>query len=327
MSHELIGPVRAGDRRALARAITLIESTRADHRAEARELLAGLLPAAGGAIRVAISGPPGAGKSSLIETLGLRLVDAGSRVAVLAIDPSSSRFGGSILGDKTRMIELSRRTEAFIRPTPARGALGGVARRTREAMIAVEAGGADVVLVETVGIGQSEIAAAAMVDLFMLVVAPGAGDDLQGIKRGVMELADLVVVNKADGELAAAARRALADYGAALGLMRPRHDDLPAVALAASALTGDGIDEVWAAVTERHQALAADGRLQALRAAQAREWMWSEVREGALDAIAADGAAGSRARELESEVAAGRILPVEAARELLAALLREPPPA
>jgi LAO/AO transport system kinase len=208
--------VRGGDRRSLARAITLAESTRPDHREEAVALLDELLPSTGGAIRVGISGAPGAGKSTFIEALGLHLVDHGHRLAVLAVDPSSRRSGGSILGDKTRMEMLSRRSEAFIRPSPSGGTLGGVARRTREALLLCEAAGHDVVLVETVGVGQSEVAVAGMVDVFVLLLAPGAGDDLQGVKRGIVELADVVVVNKADGDLAAAAERTAADSANAL---------------------------------------------------------------------------------------------------------------
>src|ERR1700712_4418227 len=217
---DLARAVREGDRRALARAITLVESTRSDHRDDAVALLEELLPATGGSTRVGISGAPGAGKSTFIETLGVHLVDAGHRVAVLAVDPSSARSGGSILGDKTRMEQLSRRPEAFIRPSPSGGTLGGVARRTREALLGCEAGGFDVVLVETVGVGQSEVAVAGMVDLFMLLLGPGAGDELQGVKRGIVELADVLVVNKADGALADAARNTAADYAHALHLVR-----------------------------------------------------------------------------------------------------------
>ncbi|HEY9556375.1 MAG TPA: methylmalonyl Co-A mutase-associated GTPase MeaB, partial [Acidimicrobiales bacterium] len=200
--------VRGGDRRALARAITLVESRRADHRGEARELLDELLADTGGAVRIGLSGAPGAGKSTLVEALGMHAIDAGHRVAVLAIDPSSSRSGGSILGDKTRMSELGRRAEAYIRPSPSGGTLGGVARNTREALLLCEASGFDVVIIETVGVGQSEVAVADLVDLFVLVASPAGGDELQGIKRGIMELADLIIVNKADGELLPAARRA-----------------------------------------------------------------------------------------------------------------------
>src|SRR5689334_4752463 len=236
---ELARAVRAGDRRALARAITLVESTRADHRADAVALLDAILPATGASTRVGISGAPGAGKSTFIEALGMNLVDAGHRVAVLAVDPSSRRSGGSILGDKTRMEMLSRRSEAFIRPSPSGGTLGGVARRTREALLLCEAAGHDVVLVETVGVGQSEVAVAGMVDVFVLLLAPGAGDDLQGVKRGIVELADVVVVNKSDGDLADLARHTAGDYAHALHLVGP------AQVLLASARESMGIVEVW----------------------------------------------------------------------------------
>ncbi len=247
---ELASQVIDGDRRALARAITLVESTRADHRAEAEALLAEVLPHVGGAVRVGISGAPGAGKSTFIEALGGHLVEHDHRVAVLAVDPSSTRSGGSILGDKTRMEQLTRSPHAFVRPSPTGGTLGGVARRTREAMLLCEAAGFDVVLVETVGVGQSEVKVAAMVDLFLVLVAPGGGDELQGLKRGIMELADLVVVNKADGDLAATAAHTAADYAAALHLVRPRIATWSPRVLTCSALTGEGIPEVWDTVGE-----------------------------------------------------------------------------
>src|SRR4051812_7322079 len=288
---ELGQQVIAGDRRALARAITLVESTRADHRAEAEALLAEVLPAVGGAVRVGISGAPGAGKSTFIEALGTHLVASDvpggdHQVAVLAVDPSSTRSGGSILGDKTRMEQLTRSRHAFVRPSPTGGTLGGVARRTREAMLLCEAAGFDVVLVETVGVGQSEVKVAAMVDLFLVLVAPGGGDELQGLKRGIMELADLVVVNKADGELASVAAHTAADYAAALHLVRPRLSAWTPRVLTCSALTGTGIPEVWEIVAEFRDAVAAD--LPALRAAQSREWMWSEVTDSLLEALTTD---------------------------------------
>jgi LAO/AO transport system kinase len=313
--------LQAGDRAALARAITLVESTRRADRLAADRLLEEVLPAAGGALRVSVSGPPGVGKSTLIEALGLRLTDAGARVGVLAIDPTSSRGGGSILGDRTRMIELSRRERAYIRPSPSGGMLGGVARRTREAMVLVEAWGAEVVLLETVGVGQSEVAAAGMVDQFLLLLAPGAGDELQGIKRGVIELADVLVVNKADGELAAAAERARGEYGAALRLLRPKHAGLPTPALACSAMEGRGLDELWATVLERDAALRADGRRDALRSEQSREWLRTELREGVLEALDRHPAARERAAAAERAVAAGELLPPVAADRILSALL------
>lgn len=313
--------LRAGDRAALARAITLVESTRRADRLAADRLLEKVLPAAGGALRVGVSGPPGVGKSTLIEALGLRLTGAGTRVGVLAIDPTSSRGGGSILGDRTRMIELSRRERAYIRPSPSGRMLGGVARRTREAMVLVEAWGAEVVLLETVGVGQSEVAAAGMVDQFLLLIAPGAGDELQGIKRGVIELADVLVVNKADGELTAAAGRARDEYGAALRLLRPKHAGLPSPALACSAMEGRGLDELWATVLERDAALRADGRRDALRAEQSREWLRTELREGVLEALDRHPAARERATAAERAVAAGELLPPVAADRILSALL------
>jgi len=315
---ELAARVMHGDRRALARAITLVESTRADHRAEAEALLAEVLPTTGNSIRVGISGAPGAGKSTFIEALGLSLVARGHRVAVLAVDPSSTRSGGSILGDKTRMEDLTRSPDAFVRPSPTRGTLGGVARRTREAMLLCEAAGFDVVLIETVGVGQSEVKVAAMVDLFLVLVAPGAGDELQGLKRGIMELADVVVVNKADGELATAAGVTAADYGSALHLVRPRVPGWTPRVLTCSALLGEGIDEVWDTVLEFRSAVGAD--LDDLRAEQAKEWMWSEVTEALLEALRADRTVARLASRLEHDVAAGKTTPSAAAQAVVAAL-------
>jgi LAO/AO transport system kinase len=314
---ELADAIQAGDRPALARAITLVESTRADHREEAVALLDKLLPATGGAVRVGISGAPGAGKSTFIEALGLYLVDHGHRLAVLAVDPSSSRSGGSILGDKTRMERLTRRPEAFIRPSPSGGTLGGVARRTREALLLCEAAGNDVVLVETVGVGQSEIAVAGMVDVFLLILSPGAGDDLQGVKRGIVELADLVVVNKADGDLAAAAQRSAAGYANALHLLRPRTEGWEVRVEQVSSLLGTGIDRVWDVVEQYQATVTASGALSARRADQARDWMWSEVNDGLIDALAGDPAVASEMRALETDVRAGTISPTAAAQRIL----------
>ncbi len=308
-----------GDRRALARAITLAESTRADHRDEAEALLAEVLPHTGNAIRIGISGAPGAGKSTFIEALGLHVVAEGHRVAVLAVDPSSTRSGGSILGDKTRMEQLTRSPDAFVRPSPTRGTLGGVARRTREALLLCEAAGFDTVLVETVGVGQSEVAVAAMVDMFLVLVAPAGGDELQGLKRGIMELADLVVVNKADGDLAAAAAATASDYASALHLLRPRSAEWFARVVTCSALEGTGVPEVWAAVEEFRTASA--GALPQRRAEQAREWLWSEITESLTDALRADPAVADLARQLESAVAAGTTTPTAAARTILDAFL------
>lgn len=316
--------VAAGERRALARAITLIESTRADHRERAQALLHALLPRAGGAIRLGISGTPGVGKSTFIEAFGRYLTGAGLKVAVLAVDPSSGRSGGSILGDKTRMEQLARDPNAFIRPSPAGGTLGGVARRTREAMFLVEAAGFDVVLVETVGVGQSETAVADMVDMFILLLAPGGGDDLQGIKRGIMELADLVVVNKADGELEKAAKRAAADYRAALQLIRPKTLLWTARVLLASALTGKGIEEVWSAVGDYRQAFQAAGELDRQRAAQAKAWMWAELNDQLVANLRSNRGVAQALPALEAKVAAGKVTPSVAAAELLAAFLKGP---
>lgn len=314
---ELVEGIRSGDRRALARAITLVESTRPDHRADAAEVLDALLPATGGAVRIGISGPPGVGKSTFIEALGLHVVDAGHRLAVLAVDPSSSRSGGSILGDKTRMEELGRRPEAFIRPSPGGTQLGGVARRTREAILLCEAFGFDVVIVETIGVGQSEVAVADMVDLFLLLVNPGGGDELQGIKRGIMELADLVVVNKADGDLAAAAGRTCADYRNALHLLRPKWRSWTADARLCSALTRTGIDEVWEAVLAFRAAVTGHGELDPARARQALAWMWSEVHDSLLDDFRADPAVQALIPDLERAVGEGTVAPTAAARRLL----------
>ena len=313
----LADAVRAGERRSLARAITLVESTRADHRDEAAALLDELLPATGGSTRVGISGAPGAGKSTFIEALGLHLVGAGHEVAVRAVDPSSTRGGGSILGDKTRMEELSRAPQAYIRPSPSGGTLGGVARRTREAMLVCEAAGFDVVLVETVGVGQSEVAVAGLVDLFCLLLAPGAGDELQGVKRGIVELADLVVVNKADGALADLARHTASDYGHALHLLRPRTDGWSARVLSCSALHGVGIDAVWDAVSEFMAVARDSGGLGRRRGEQARDWLWSEVSETLLERLRSDAKVRADLEGLEREVVAQRMSPTAAALRLL----------
>ncbi|HEY1632328.1 MAG TPA: methylmalonyl Co-A mutase-associated GTPase MeaB [Rhizomicrobium sp.] len=308
--------IRAGDRRALARAITLVESTKASDREKAESLLTELLPAAGKAMRIGISGAPGAGKSTFIEAFGRHLTGQGKQVAVLAVDPSSRRSGGSILGDKTRMEKLARDPDAFIRPSPAGETLGGVARRTREALLLVEAAGFDVVMVETVGVGQSETAVADMVDLFVLLVPPGGGDDLQGIKRGVMELADLVLVTKADGDLLAAANRAAADYHAALHLMRPKYTGVPASVLKVSSLEGVGIGEARSAMENLHKTLRTTGQLKLLRAAQLRRWFWSEVESVLHEELQTRADLAEEMRKLERAILSGRALPFVAARTL-----------
>lgn len=317
MTRSLADQVRSGDRRALARAITLVESSRADHRDEARALLDELLPGTGDAVRVGISGAPGAGKSTLIEALGIHAIGEGLRVAVLAVDPSSTRSGGSILGDKTRMADLARHPDAYIRPSPTGGTLGGVARRTREALLLCEAAGFDVVIVETVGVGQSEVAVADLVDLFVLVASPTGGDELQGIKRGIMELADVIVVNKADGEFAAVANHAAADLRNAVHLVRPKRPGWEVEVRTCSALTGHGVDELWVALTSAHRRLVDGGQLEQLRAQQATAWMWGEVTESLLDRLRTDTAVRARLASLQADVAAGRLSPGAAANELL----------
>ncbi|MDE0391220.1 MAG: methylmalonyl Co-A mutase-associated GTPase MeaB [Rhodospirillales bacterium] len=311
-----LADILAGDRRALAAAITLIESTREDDREPAEDLLQALLPHAGKAVRIGISGAPGVGKSTFIEAFGTRAIAAGRRLAVLAIDPSSERSGGSILGDKTRMAELARSERSFIRASPARGTLGGVARRTRDAMIACEAAGFDLVMIETVGVGQSEAAVADMVDLFMLLVQPGAGDELQGIKRGVMERADIVVVTKADGQLAAPAAHAKADFEAALSLHAGEGPWTPCV-VACSSVEGTGLDEVADAVERHRAAMAEAGALEARRAAQARAWLWREVEDSLMARLRADGRLAPAVEALEAEVTAQTLAPSAAARRIV----------
>ena len=313
--------IRAGDRRAIARAITLIESTRADRQAFGQAILDALVGHAGGALRVGITGPPGVGKSTFIEALGLHLVADGKRVAVLAIDPSSPVTGGSILGDKTRMEQLALSERAFIRPSPSGGALGGVAHRTREVMLLCEAAGFDVVMIETVGIGQSEVAVRSMVDFFALLLQPAAGDGLQGIKRGVLELADVLVVNKADGELRAAALRAKHEYEQALALFRPPASGWKPVAMAASAQTGEGIAELWQIALAQRAALTKSGALESRRRRQAREWMWSLVEEGLRGALRENPRVAAAIPSLEADVEAQRVTPAAGARAILAAFL------
>ncbi len=312
-----------GDRRALARAITLVESTRSDHRAEAEALLAAILPRTGGSSRVGISGPPGAGKSTFIERFGREGLARGRRIAVLAIDPASKRGGGAILADKTRMAELGRHPAAFIRPSSAGSSRGGVARRTREAILLCEAAGFDAVIVETVGVGQAETAVADIVDVFVLILPPAAGDELQGIKRGVVELADLLLVNKADGELAAAARRAAADYTAALQLIRPPLPEWRVPVRAVSALDGSGVAEVWDDVARFRAAFEASGGWERRRREQALAALWSEIDDSLLDRFRAVPAVARLLAAAEAAVAAGRQTPTGAARSLLAAFFTE----
>ncbi len=313
-------PLLAGDRRALARAITLIESTREDHRERADALMTALLPHTGKSVRLGITGVPGVGKSTFIERFGLHLIEGGHKVAVLAIDPSSKRTGGSILGDKTRMELLSRNPQAYIRPSPAGTTLGGVARRTREAMLLVEAAGHDVVIVETVGVGQSETAVADMVDMFILLLPPAGGDDLQGIKKGVVELADMLVVNKADGDLVKTAQRAANDYQHALRLLYPVTAAWMPEVRTCSALEGRGIAEVWEAVG-RYRTAKGDAGIAARRGAQARAWLWNEVGETLMAALRRHPEVRQRLAGLERDVESGALPPSTAARRILATFL------
>ena len=317
----------AQQRRLIAKAITLLESTRPDHRAQADELLTALLPHAGNAFRLGISGVPGVGKSTFIEALGLYLIDQGHRVAVLAVDPSSSVSGGSILGDKTRMEKLSVHEKAFIRPSPSSGTLGGVAEKTRESMAVCEAAGYDVVIVETVGVGQSETAVARMTDMFVLMQLPNAGDDLQAIKKGVMELADLVVINKADID-AAAATRAQALITSSLRLLgmhgNPEHMHHDAAvwhpqAMQLSALLGTGLDQFWALVTQFKTLQTANGQLAARRQQQALAWMWERIEAGLNQTFRAQSIVQKLLPQISQQVAAGLLPASTAARHLLAA--------
>ncbi len=322
----LAASVAAGDRRALARAITLVESSRADHRIQAQDLLNRLSatpPSAGRqALRVGLSGTPGVGKSTFIEALGLSLIAKGQRVAVLAVDPSSVRSGGSILGDKTRMELLSRDPRAFIRPSPSQTQLGGVARRTREAIILCEAAGFDVILIETVGVGQSETTVAGMADVFVLLLAPAGGDELQGVKRGIMEMADIILVNKADGDLAAQAMRTATDYAGALRLLRRRPQDPDGYprAMTVSAITGAGLATAWDAVTALNDSRQQAGLRDANRAEQARHWFRAELQAEVFAQLTRDPGLRKRLAALEEAVATRQMSPAAAATAALAPL-------
>ena len=317
MTDDLAAALRAGDRRALARAVTLIESTRTDHREDAERLIAAILPHTGGATRIGITGPPGAGKSTFIERFGLDGLERGHKIAVLAVDPASKRGGGAILGDKTRMAELARAEHAFIRPSPGGAAMGGVARRTRETILLCEAAGFDTVIVETIGAGQSETTVAEMTDMFLLILPPAAGDELQGLKRGIIELADLVLINKADGELLDHANRAAADYANAMRLVPPPLRGWEVPVRAVSALNGTGVDEIWDDVARFRAVLEASGDWSRRRAGQSRAALWNEIGDGLRAAFRAAPDVAARLAEAEREVMSGARTPAEAARDLL----------
>lgn len=320
---ELAAGVRAGDRTLLARAITLVESSKPEHAEQAAELLQRLLPATGGAHRIGITGSPGVGKSTLIDQLGVNLAEAGHRIAVLAVDPTSTRSGGSILADKTRMGRLSQSAAAFIRPSPTSGTLGGVARKTRETMALVEAAGFDVVIVETVGVGQSEVAVAGMVDVFLLLLLAGGGDELQGIKRGIMEIADIFAITKDDGDNAQRVRKAAAIYQGALSILQPTSASWRPPVLTLSSAQNRGLDGLWEKICEHRAAMTASGEFAARRSQQAVAWMRELLQERLLSALANDAVAGRRLGELEAEVRDGRRTAAAAVAEL-ARLMRLP---
>ena len=324
-TRKLAESVINGDRRALARAITLVESGRADHRAEAQELLDELAKDGRQALRIGMSGTPGVGKSTFIEAFGCMLTGQGKRVAVLAVDPSSVRSGGSILGDKTRMERLSRDPNAFIRPSPSQAQLGGVSRRTRDAVVVCEAAGFDVVLIETVGVGQSETIVAEMSDIFVLLIAPAGGDELQGVKRRIMEIADLILVNKADSELKSTATRTAADYAGALRLLRKRDGDAPDFpkAMTVSAQEMTGLSEAWSEMQSLAEFRRESGFWDARRSAQAREWFADEVRRGLMAQLTADPKAEAAMSALSEAVSSGQRSPGAAAKEALRKLSRE----
>jgi LAO/AO transport system kinase len=316
---DLAAAVRAGDRAALPRAITLLESTRADHREQAQQLLLELLPDSGNAHRVGITGVPGVGKSTSIEALGMSLIDQGHRVAVLAVDPSSTRTGGSILGDKTRMARLAAHPDAYIRPSPTSGTLGGVAKATRESVVLLEAAGYDVILIETVGVGQSEVAVSNMVDTFVLLTLARSGDQLQGIKKGVLELADIVVVNKADGNHLTEAKKAARELSSAIRLIYPRETLWRPPVLTMSAVDGTGLTELWDTVEHHRQVLTDAGEFEARRRAQQVDWTWQLVRDAVLDRVLTNPAVRTMRADVERRVKAGELTPALAAQQILSA--------
>ena len=312
--------ILAGGRAALARAITLAESRRVDHREEARALIQHLLPKTGGAVRVGITGVPGVGKSTAIDALGSHLTAKGHKVAVLAVDPSSTRTGGAILGDKTRMARLAVDPDAYIRPSPSSGTLGGVAARTRETMLLCEAAGFDVILVETVGVGQSETAVADLTDFFLVLMLPNAGDELQGIKKGIIELADMIAVNKADGAGATAARAAAAQYQAALHILAPSSTLWSPPVVTISGLSGEGLEALWSRIEDHNARHAAKGLITEKRRRQDVKWMWAMVQDRLQARLRHDPALKARTPALEAAVAAGTLAPTLAADEIAQAL-------
>jgi len=324
---DLAAAVRSGDRAALARAITLVESTRLDHREQAQQLLMDLIGDAGGSsepgrprqqsMHVGITGVPGVGKSTAIEALGMYLIEQGHRVAVLAVDPSSTRTGGSILGDKTRMARLAVHPDAYIRPSPTSGTLGGVAKATRETIVLLEAAGFDVILVETVGVGQSEVAVANMVDTFVFLTLARTGDQLQGIKKGVLELADIVVVNKADGEHAAEAKTAARELAGAIRLIHPRETLWRPPVLTMSALQNVGLTELWDTVLKHRDVLTEAGAFEDRRRAQQVDWTWSMVRDSVIDRVLSNPAVKKIRAEVERQVLAGELTPALAAQRII----------
>jgi LAO/AO transport system kinase len=314
--------VRAGDRTVLSRAITLIESKRADHRGTAAALTQTLLRATGKAVRVGITGPPGVGKSTLIDALGSMLTSQGRKVAVLAVDPSSRRTGGSILADKTRMARLANDANAFIRPSPSSGTLGGVAAKTRETMLLCEAAGYDVVLVETVGVGQSEIAVSDMTDFFLVLVLAGAGDELQALKKGVIELADMIAINKADGDNLARARAAAAEYKAALHILTPASSNWSPPVVTCSALNGGGIADLWSNILEHRERLTASGELATRRGEQQVKWMWTMLEERLFAPLRSGRTVKVELPKIEAEVSAGRLAPAAAVEKIAGMLER-----
>ncbi len=318
---ETLHRIRSGERRALAKAITLLESSRADHQQQAQDLLEALLPEANQALRIGITGVPGVGKSTFIEAFGLSLIEQGHRVAVLAVDPSSPVTGGSILGDKTRMNELSQHPDAFIRPSPSAGILGGVGRRTRETMLLCEAAGYDVIFVETVGVGQSETLVASMTDCFLVLMLPNAGDELQGIKKGILELADLLVVNKADGDQMALARHAQQTYRQALRLMASGHAEWTTPVLTISALKHQGLAELWESIREFEASRKASGAWEQNRRDQQRRWFWSLVEEALLNRFQTHPAVRQEIPEVERLIHEDALLPARAAQRLLKVFL------